>query len=105
MYVRVYIYTYTYIDTHFFSLSLQYIHYHCLIHDTCAKIEFQIQILHSCHSSNVNNVYTVSVRKINHFYFSAFSRKNVCGYNGTLEGHEFIVQLLFHAKLFNEVLL
>ena len=28
----------------------QCIHYHRLIHDMCAKVEFQIQILHSCQS-------------------------------------------------------
>ena len=31
----------------------------------CAKVEFQIQILHYWHLSNTNHVYTVSVGKIN----------------------------------------
>ena len=42
-----------------------YIYYHRLIHDMCAKVKFQIQILYSCHSSNTDSVYTVSVGKIN----------------------------------------
>ena len=46
-------------------LHWQCIHYHCWIHDMCAKIEFQIQILHNCHSSNADSVYTVSVEKNN----------------------------------------
>ena len=30
-----------------------------------AKVEFQIQILHSCHLSNADNAYTFSIEKIN----------------------------------------
>ena len=31
----------------------------------CAKVEFYIQILHICHSFNADNVYIISVVKIN----------------------------------------
>ena len=34
------------------------------MHDTCVKIEFQIQNLHNCLSSKVDNVYTISIEKL-----------------------------------------
>ena len=50
------------------TYSISYIHYHRWIHDMCANVEFQIQILHSCHSSNADSVHTVGVEKINPLY-------------------------------------
>ena len=40
-------------------------YYHRWIYNTCTKIEFQIQILHSCHSFNADSVYTISVENVN----------------------------------------
>ena len=46
-------------------LHWECIYYHYLIHDMCTKVEFQIQILYSCYSSNADSIYTVSIGKIN----------------------------------------
>ena len=57
------------------TYSVSYIHwqfiytsYHRWIHDMRANVEFQIQILHICHSSNADSVHTVGVETINPLY-------------------------------------
>ena len=42
-----------------FYIHWQYIYYHRWIHDTCVKVEFQIQILHNYHSSNTDSADSV----------------------------------------------
>ena len=45
---------------------------------TRIKVGFQIQNLHSCHSSNVDDIYTISVGKINHnIYTKGVSLLNI----------------------------
>ena len=40
-----------------------------MIYNICIKVEFQIQILYSCYSSNTDNTYTVNVGKISPYIY------------------------------------